>query len=269
MFDPPVLRTKTAYMQRLADLVRLGNRHHVSGEVALDRACALVRKFRDLYLVHLPKDRRYRRKRAGLGNAHLVLWQPDIEAPTLTFTLLVTSGDHPAHRLEQLRDAYDRRHRLRVGADYELVQHTRAAAPAAAGSAPGKAPRPSLSWRLTAEREQAYRDEFRDLIRRNAVRDLVLRWNSIHRIVGFALARRQVFEIRSMARAEWRRSRKGAFPAKGTRIAYVSRVPHHGPPLSALIRTMNRIALSTAAPDGECHEIDATVDGVLCRRDAM
>jgi hypothetical protein len=205
-----------------------------------------VRKFRDLYLVHLPKDQRYRRKRAGLGNAHLVLWQPNIEAPMLTFTLLVTPGDHPAHRLEQLRDAYDRRQRLQVGADYELVQHTRTAAPPTAGAAPGKAPKASLSWRLTAEREQAYRDEFRDLIRRNAIRDLVVRWHSIHRIVGFALARRQVFALRSMARAEWKRSRKGPFPAKGTRIAYVSRVPHHGPPLSALIRAMNRTPLSAA-----------------------
>jgi hypothetical protein len=246
MFDPPVLRTKTAYMQRLADLTRLGNRYHVTGEVSIDRACALVRKFRDLYLVHLPKDQRYRRKRAGLGNAHLVLWQPNIEAPILTFALLVTPGDHPAHRLEKLRDAYDRRQRLQVGADYELVQHTRAAPPAVAGATPGTPPKASLSWRLTAKREQAYRDEFRDLIRRNAIRDLVLRWHSIHRIVGFALARRQVFELRSMARAEWKRSRKGPFPAKGTRIAYVSRVPHHGPPLSALIRTMNRTALSAA-----------------------
>jgi hypothetical protein len=141
MFDPPVLRTKTAYMQRLADLTRLGNRYHVTGEVSLDRACALVRKFRDLYLVHLPKDQRYRRKRAGLGNAHLVLWQPNIEAPILTFALLVTPGDHPAHRLEQLRDAYDRRQRLQVGADYELVQHTRAAPPAVAGATPGPPPR--------------------------------------------------------------------------------------------------------------------------------
>jgi hypothetical protein len=244
MFDPPVLRTKTAYMQRLADLTRLGSRYHVTGEVSLDRACALVRKFRDLYLVHLHKDQRYRRKRAGLGNAHLVLWQPNIEAPILNFALLVTPGDHPAHRLEQLRDAYDRRERLRVGADYELVQHTRAAA--TVGAAPGKGPKVSLSWRLLAEREQAYRDEFRDLIRRNAIRDLVLRWHSIHRIVGFALARRQVFELRAMARAEWKRSRKGPFPAKGTRIGYVSRVPHHGPPLSALIRAMNRTALSGA-----------------------
>ena len=243
MFDPPVLRTKTAYMQRLADLVRLGHRHHVTGEVTLDRACALVRKFRDLYLVHLPKDQRYRRKRAGLGNAHLVLWQPNVEAPMLIFALLVTPGDHPAHRLEQLRDAYDRRERLQVGADYELVQHTRAGPPAVAGAPPGKSPKASLSWRLTADREQAYRDEFRDLIRRNAVRDLVLLWHSIHRIVGFALARRQVFELRSMARAEWKRSRKGPFPVKGTRIGYVSRVPHHGPPLSALIRAMNRTTL--------------------------
>jgi hypothetical protein len=31
---------------------------------------------------------------------------------------------------------------------------------------------------------------------------------------------------------------------------------------------MNRIALSKAAPDGECHEIDAIVDGVLRRPDA-
>jgi hypothetical protein len=250
MFDPPVLRTKTAYMQRLADLTRLGNRYHVTGEVSLDRACALVRKFRDLYLVYLPKDQRYRRKRAGLGNAHLVLWQPNIEAPILTFTLLVTPGDHPAHRLEQLRDAYDRRQRLQVGVDYELVQHTRAAAPAVAGATPGGPPKASLSWRLTAEREQAYRDEFRDLIRRNAIRDLVLRWHSIHRIVGFALARRQVFELRTMARAEWKRSRKGPFPVKGTRIGYVSRVPHHGPPLSAVIRAMNRTPLSAALAVG-------------------
>jgi hypothetical protein len=241
MFDPVVLRTKTSYLQRAADLVRLGYRWHVSGVVPLERCAVMVRKFRDVYLTHLGKDARYRRKRVGLGNAHLLLWRSDSHQYQICWTLLCTEGDHAAHRLEpNLRNAYDRKCRL-VITDYELVLHDRAAPRAGGGHmVPAKTARLALSWRMTKEREIAYRNEFRDLIRGGRVCDLARHWSSLHRVPGFALLRRQVFEIRAFARSEWKRHKAGKFPIPGSRIPYVSRVGHWGLPLSAVIRMANR-----------------------------
>ena len=128
MFDPIVLRTKTVYMQRINDFIRVQHRCHASGEVSLDHCTALARKFRGLYPVHLGKDARYRRKKAELGNAHLLPWQqPNVEALLLCLTLLlVTGGDHhPGHRLEpNLRNVCDR-HGLVLLTDCEFMLHYR------------------------------------------------------------------------------------------------------------------------------------------------
>lgn len=221
-YNPPVLLTKSVFLQRCADFVRFGGYRYVSGVVPYARAAALARKFRDTYLVHISKDMRYRRKRAALGNAHLLLWQHDESALELTFVLLVTDGDHPAHVLERLSDA--RVQRLTI-TGYELVRQTRA----------GATSKFSWTWRMTETTYQGWRDRVRIAMRTRE--DLLLRqaWYSLHRVPGFAPIRQQAKKIEALMRGEHKRVRRGPFPFQNTRIRYISRLAVLSKPLSAVL----------------------------------
>lgn len=220
-YNPPILLTKSVLLQRCADLVRLGHFWHISGVVPYARAAALARKFRDTFLVHLSKDSRYRRKKAGLGNAHLLLWQHDEAALELTFVLLVTDGDHPAHVLERLSDA--RVQRLTI-TGYELSRHTRV------GTS-----KPTWSWKMSETTYQGWRDRVRIAMRSRE--DLLLRqaWYSLHRVPGFAPIRQQAKKIEALMRGEHTRVRHGPFPFPHTRIRYIERLPVLSKPLSAVL----------------------------------
>lgn len=235
LWDAPVLLRKTSTMQCIADYVRSGYTCATQGVVAIDRATAFVRKMRDHYLVHVGKDMRYRRKRMGLGNAALVLWQHDERVPALTWVLLVTPPElqhrHPAHALERLTDVTARRGRITLDS-YELVRATRHGAM-----------RPSWTWQLTRDATLRWRDRFADAIRRRDFVDLQRAWYSLHRMPGFAPIRKQAQQIRGHARAEWKCSMgSSTFPCSNSRIWYVSRHAHEAVPLSAVVRRW-------AAPD--------------------
>ena len=226
-YNPPVLLSKSVLMQRCADLVRMSYHHHTIGMVSYDRAPALARKFRDAYFVHLGKDARYRRKRAGLGNAHLLLWVQDAAARQLTFVLLVSDGDHPAHQLERLYDARNNgRARLEI-TGYELVSRTRA------GSA-----RPAITWQMDPECYQRWRDRVLRVIRGKNDLELRQAWYSLHRVPGFAPIRQQAKKIEKLMRGEWCRTRRGEFPFAYTRIRYVQRLPATSMPLSAVLSSV-------------------------------
>jgi hypothetical protein len=222
-YNPPVLLTKSVLMQRCADLVRLGYHNYVVGTVAYDRSPHLARKFRDTYLVHLSKDARYRRKRAGLGNAHLLLWMHDEATRQLTFLLLVTDGEHPAHSLERLRDSRNARARIEV-TGYELVRHTRV------GSA-----KPAWTWQMTADCYQQWRSRVLRVIRTRDVLGLRQAWHSLHRLPGFARIRQQAKKIKKLMHGEWQRSGHGSFPFLNMRIPYVQRLSVIALPLSAVL----------------------------------
>ena len=223
-YEPRVLLTKIAFMQRCADLVRR-NPFFVTGAVPLSRAPALVRKFRDLYLIGAQKDSRYRRKCAGLGNAQLLLWRPEAESAELVFVLFVSElGDHPARILERLRDAREPGGRLEV-TGYELIRHTRA------GSH-----RPAWTWRMTAATYQGWRDRVRACVRHRNALELRQAWYSLHRVPGFAAARAQGKRIRELVRTEYRRANGLTLPLATPRLRYIERTPSNAVPLSALLR---------------------------------
>lgn len=222
-YNPKVLLTKSVLMQRCADRCRAGYYFHVAGVVPLERAPALVRKFRDLYVVHLGKDARYRRKRAGLGNAHLLLWQHDRGLRELTFVLLVTGGDHPAHQLERLADVREPASRL-VITGYELIRQTRPDSSA-----------PAVTWRMTAQTYQEWRNRIIAAVRGRDAMGLRQAWWSLHRAPGFAPIRRQARAIAKLARAEYGRVRSGPFPHSPLRLRYVERLPDKALPLSAVL----------------------------------
>ena len=246
-WDAPVLLHKTSAMQSIADYVRSGYTCATQGMVGIERAQAFARKFRDLYLVHLGKDARYRRKKMRLGNAALVLWQHDERAPILTWILLVTPPElqhpHPAHTLEQLTDVMSRRGRI-VLDSYELVRATRRGAM-----------RPSWTWRLTRQATLRWRDRLSDAIRSRDFVRLRQSWYSLHRMPGFAPIRAQARQLRTHARDEWKRSMgSGHFPCADSRIWYVSRHTHEAAPLSSLVHRWMSLGANLRAERGgtEC-----------------
>ncbi len=223
-YNPKVLLTKTVFMQRCADHIRAGYYLQTTGVVPLARATALVRKFRDLYLVHLGKDARYRRKRAGLGNAHLLLWKHAEEMPELTFALLVTPVDHPAHQLEKLADSREPAGRLEL-TGYELIRQTR----------PGSTA-PAWTWRMTDDTYQRWRERVLGVIRTRDDVGLRQAWYSLHLAPGFAPIRRQVRQVEKLGRAEYPRVRGRPFIYAPRRPPYVARLPDNALPLSIVIQ---------------------------------
>ena len=226
-YDPPVFRHKTTLMQRTLDYVRLGYHWHIAGSVPLAKAPAFVRKFRDLYLVHLSADQRYRRKKQGLGNAVLLLWQAPEAPDAVTFILLVTDGDHPAHTLESLKNAHHKNLHVTL-TGYELVRLTKA------GTV-----QPVWTWRMTDASYEAWRLRIIKACRTEAPQPAKQAWHSLYGTPGFSGSRSQVGRLVALFRAEWRRH-KGQdsvfFPK--ARLGYVQRLGNDSRPLSGVIRTI-------------------------------
>lgn len=123
-FNPLVFDRKSVFMQRIADHARAGYLHWASGEIPVQKAALLAQKFADLYLVGPTKDARFKRKKLGLGNAVLLLWEGQGATKSYVyFVLMVSAGDHPAHQLERLQDAQSSRIQV---TSYELLELPRA-----------------------------------------------------------------------------------------------------------------------------------------------
>jgi hypothetical protein len=259
-YNPVVLIGKTLFLQRLQEAVSDGYRYASTGTVPLAKATGLVRKFADLYSVHLDKNARYRRKAAGLGNARLVLTlNKEME---IDFALLVTLGEHPAHHLEKLADVT--KTPLHYG-EFELVAIT----------LKGR-DKPGLTWRLDAETVAAWEQRLHLHTSHYNRTALYQDWFSLYRVPGFAGVRRQVGSLVSFWRREWQKLRGTApcpmcfpheelkfraipgitrnsdgmyYPARGfptTRqlptLFYVRKQKDAGEPLLRLVRSLEREA---------------------------
>lgn len=259
-FDPTVLTSKTVFLQRVQEAVIAGYRHHTQGTIAIEKAPGLFRKFKDLYLVHLDKNARYRRKAAALGNARLIVrFNEDAD---LDFFLLISPGEHPAHQLEKLGDI---RKRPLVYKEFELILQT----------LKGR-DKPGLTWRLSMDTIEAWRQRLHlHTVHYNRF-ELFRAWHSLYRVPGFGGIRRQVGELVCYWRKEWKqhrgldacpmsfphsdmlyRARPGVykgddgkywttkgFPSSAQlpKLFYVRKQSNVGTSLSALLRTMPGVA---------------------------
>lgn len=233
--DVVVLDFKTQFMQRAQRLVGAGYHWWCTGTVGPDRARALIRKFKDLYLIDLDHNARHARKRSKLGNAMLLLWQERRDGE-LTFVLVVTDGDHPARTLERLRDCRESGQRLNL-TGYELVRQSR----------PGSS-RAAWTWRMTESTYKAWRDRIRGCVRRADLERMRQAWHSIHKSPGFGGVRRQVRQLVRLFRAEWKRSQAGPFPMRAERHRYVQLLPMTGRLLRDVVRP---------TPDAPCNDVDS------------
>ena len=144
----------------------------------------------------------------------------EIEPRRLLWVLLVSQGDHPAHRLEQLRNALDPEERLELFG-YELVRTTK----------PG-VDHPVWTWRMNAVSYEALRARVIDTVRRgndHCVRQLI---SSLYRCPGFRGVRSQVGRVAALLKAEWRRRRGSqSLPRLPKVLPYVQRLRNESVPL--------------------------------------
>src|SRR5690606_11363505 len=115
-------RFKAAFMQRIADHVRLGYAHWTAGTVSAERAQVLARKFHSRYGIGLTRHQKAYARSQGQASAALMLWSES--SGELRWLLMLTSGENLAYELEQLKDATTASGRIAV-TGYELVQSSR------------------------------------------------------------------------------------------------------------------------------------------------
>lgn len=218
MVIPSVIVRRTSLMQAAGDRVRLGYRYFCTGTVSAERAIAWVRKACRYYAVDLDRNRRARAKLRGEGCAYLLLHE--IEPGRLLWVLLVTGGDHPAHRLERLSNALDPAERLQLFG-YELVRVTK----------PGSH-HPVYTWRITAASYDALRARAIATVRRGddlSVRQLLA---SLYQSPGFRGVRSQVGRVAALLKSEWRRRRGNeSLPQLPKLLPYVQRLRMNSVPL--------------------------------------
>ena len=219
-------------MQAVGDRVRLGYRHYCTGTVSAERASSWAHKASRYYAVDLDRNRRARAKKRGDGCAYLLFHE--IEPGLLIWVLLVSPGDHPAHELEQLRDALEPAQRLQLFG-YEFVRLTKE-----------DLDRPVWTWRMSSETYEALRTNIIDTVRRGdtrAVRQLTM---SLYRSVGFRGVRSQVGKAVALLRGEWKR-RRGTepLPRLPRLLPFVQRLRIESVPLTAWL-SMNKLQASRA-----------------------
>ncbi len=222
MYDPFVFTKKTVLMQRLADLIRTGHHHYVTGAIPLEKAAGLATKLDGFYDVDQGKLAASRQRKKGDASFRLLMFLPDGETNLLWF-LIRTDGETPeAATREKWRNEVDDRIQL---TGYELVRLPRV------GSK-----NPAYTWRYEKSQHDDLRNGLLQAIRTkrdDQVRQLI---HTLWRTPGFAGARGQVKKFGDLIKAEWKRSRgSDEMPEIPTRLGYVRRLADKGARLSALL----------------------------------
>ena len=238
-----VILHRLSLLQRAADLVRSGHYQHAHGIVDVDRAMAWARKADRFYAVLLDRNRRSRSKARGEGSAYLLFHE--VEVGRLLWLLLVTDGDHPAHRLERLRHALDPVQRLELFG-YELVRLTK-----------DGSDRPVWTWRMSAETYEALRIRVIDTVRRgdtHTVRQLIV---SLYRSAGFRGVRSQMGKTVALLRSEWkRRQGEEPMPRLPRLLPYVQRLRIETVPLTVWLSANKRHMPASDRTDGNAASAD-------------
>lgn len=223
MYDPLVL-PKRILMQRIQDFMRYGYHYYTIGYVTYERAARLVNKFNRYYRIGADKNERHRARLCGEGSAYLLLYAVPGQ-DRLMFILMVTDGDHPAHKLENLKDAREPHARITI-TGYELVRQTRAGSD-----------KPVNTWRMTQSNYENWRERIRKTVRSRSEKPVQEMITTLVRSPGFSGVRAQVKKLGQLFRAEWKRAnRNPARPPALPQIFYVQRLANDGMHLSQFIK---------------------------------
>ena len=229
--DHFVFSKKSAFMQRICDLVRTGHVQYVQGHVSIDKARLLVDKFESRFAISTQKLAASRIRKAGGSTSRLLLLKQQSDDSNLVWILLHQAGRVPEIS-EKWRDAIFDRIAL---TGYELVRQTKP-----------EEPKPVWTWRYTRSRHEELCEAIRLSIRQKRDQDLNQLIHTISRTPGFAGARSQVKKLKELIESEWKRTRgvKETMPKFPDRIGYIRRIADVGMKLS----TLRKIALTDKKP---------------------
>ncbi len=219
--QPLVMTDKNLLMQRLSDCIGNGYPLWISGGVSENKVESLVRRFDLNYQVLADRNERARRKRAGLGNARLLLWH-DEKAGRVVWWMFVSPaelGSHGAHALEKL---HDMRKRERVEFHgFELVR------------LPKKGQEGErLTWRMTEHKYGAWRDSIIEMVRSGNIRELHGMLYGLFASPGFGGVRSQIGKLVKLYRAEVKRRGLKEAPTPPRQLRYLRRLRDKGIPLA-------------------------------------
>lgn len=237
-----VILSRTICMQRLMDAVSNGYTHYCAGTVSISRCTNLVKKLSLNYHVFVDRNERARRKRAGLGNAKLILLFRD---GYVHWWLMVTSlgeGAHAAHSIEKLRDATRIDGRIEFEG-FELVRlpkksPRKPASPTNTGKQSVKRKVTSsttLTWRMNKHKYQAWRDSIIEGVRSTSTGALDLLIYKLWSSPGFSGIRSQIGNIAALYKNEVKRASRKDAPALPKRLGYVRRLNTKGITLEELV----------------------------------
>jgi len=171
---------------------------------------------------------------------------------SITWFLLCTEGEHPAHQLEHLHEASTKSGRVRFG-DYELVRLNKLVRSRATSTerSPGillsaistahelevsTSGKPVLTWRMNADVYAAWRE--RAVATARGLHPFAARQflAELYCVPGFFGARQQVGKVVALFRRECRR-RRGSIAAcpRLPKLGYVARRADRGVRLSRLV----------------------------------
>ena len=218
MYSQLVFSRRELVMQRLMDAVTHGYSFWESGSVSIERSQKLVQKFELSFQTNADRNLRFRRKRAGLGNAKLVLWR---DKEVIFWFLLVTppnSGMHAAHSLEKLQDALKHGQRITISG-FELVRLPKKGA--------GKNGT-TLTWRMEQHQYQGWRHSVIDTVRKGSSREMDELLRKLWSAPGFHGIRSQIGKLVALYRAECQRASRKDAPPPPRRLPYLRRMRNYG-----------------------------------------
>jgi hypothetical protein len=218
--DPFIFRFKTAFMQRIADLVRSGHTQYVMGTIPISKAGFFAHKIEAQYHTDYSKLEACRARQRGEASARLLFLHQDGKELLIWF-LLFHPGTTQDESGQNWRDAMVDRIVL---TGYELVRRTR----------PGSN-KPAWTWRYTLKQYDSLRDSIIAAIRNKHDLQLKQSIHSISRSPGFAGVREQVKKLYSILMSEWKRRRaKSEILPELPRHGYTRRIESRGCRLTEL-----------------------------------
>lgn len=223
--QPLVMTDKNVLMQRLCDCVGNGYPLWISGGAAENKVESLVSRFNLNYQILADRNERTRRKRAGLGNAKLLLWH-DENAARVVWWMFVTPpdlGGHGAHALEKLHDMRERERVEFQG--FELIK------------LPQKGQeRERLTWRMNENKYAAWRESIIDNVRSKNIFELKKMLYGLASSPGFSGIRSQSKKLVRLYKAEVKRKGLKDAPMITQQFRYNRRLRNKGTPLTQWAR---------------------------------
>ncbi len=207
-----VFSAKAKLMQKILDYTRSGYDRFTSGTVEVERLERFVRKMVLNYHVGLDKHQRAHRKRLGLGNAVLMLYQTP-GTDSILWWLLLSPGDHPATVAEKLQSTEN----ITVFG-FCLTRETRR-----------NKERPVATWGMNSETYQVWRNAVIEVVRSKSAYRMASTLSELYALPGFSGIRRRIGQLAVLYRAEVKRhGLTGVAPPTPERLGYVRRLKSTG-----------------------------------------